>query len=283
MAGESVQRDILPPELPEPTHPRTPETESDDELEATELRDVSATRPGTGVRTSRILSPADHKRHWYDPIARFWRHHVRISVPHDDCRDHLGELLQALSMKIPKTDVSAANERTFLGYLRTSLALSMIGVLIAQLYRLQHSPTPSQIFGYFLLSKPLACIFQGAALYMACVGACRFFRQQSAMALGKVHAGGWELALSASFVLLVWPLNCFGSCFLTDFLDVASAGPIRLAHCCRCVQRALGSRWLLGRQQNTGPYCLPLARLWSMTVWRTLALSHGFSVSHPAM
>lgn len=185
MAGESVQRDILPPELPEPTHPRTPETESDDELEATELRDVSATRPGTGLRTSRILSPADHKRHWYDPIARFWRHHVRISVPHDDCRDHL------------------ANERTFLGYLRTSLALSMIGVLIAQLYRLQHSPTPSQIFGYFLLSKPLACIFQGAALYMACVGACRFFRQQSAMALGKVHAGGWELALSASFVLLL--------------------------------------------------------------------------------
>lgn len=83
----------------------------------------------------------------------------------------------------------------------------MIGILVAQLYRLQHTATPDPILGYFILSKPLACIFQGSALCMACVGAHRFFRQQSMMARGKVHAGGWELSLSASFVLLVWRLN----------------------------------------------------------------------------
>lgn len=90
-----------------------------------------------------------------------------------------------------------------MGYLRTSLALSMLGVIVSQLYRLQHGPSPNPIFGYFILSKPLACIFQASALCMALVGAHRFFRQQSAMAIGKVHAGGWEVSVSGGFVLLV--------------------------------------------------------------------------------
>jgi len=79
----------------------------------------------------------------------------------------------------------------------------MLGVLIAQLYRLQHAPAPSPVFGYFILSKPIACIFQASALCMALMGAYRFFRQQSAMARGMVHAGGWEVSLSAAFVMLV--------------------------------------------------------------------------------
>jgi len=79
----------------------------------------------------------------------------------------------------------------------------MIGVLVAQLYRLQHAPAPSQIFGYFVLSKPLASIFQGAALFTALMGAYRFFRQQSAMARGKVHGGGWEVSLVGIFTVVV--------------------------------------------------------------------------------
>ena len=79
----------------------------------------------------------------------------------------------------------------------------MMGTMIAQLYRLQHDPHPSKVFGYFVLSKPLSVIFQCAACLVVVLGCIRFYRQQSAMALGKVHAGGWELVAIGIFSFLV--------------------------------------------------------------------------------
>lgn len=79
----------------------------------------------------------------------------------------------------------------------------MLGVLIAQLYRLQHSPTPDPTLGYYVLSKPIACIFHASAAGVAMLGAVRFFRQQHCMAIGRVHAGGWELMVIGAYVLLV--------------------------------------------------------------------------------
>ncbi|KAK4499689.1 hypothetical protein PRZ48_010207 [Zasmidium cellare] len=157
-------------QIPEPEPAYLRDTDSDDEREATELRSVASRQ-----RVSRVLSFELPQEHWYDPVRKFWRHHVRISVPHVDCRDHL------------------ANERTFLGYLRTSVALSMLGAVIAQLYRLTHSPHPDPVFGFFVLSKPICGILQCSALGMVLLGAIRYFRQQAAMATGKVFAGGWEV------------------------------------------------------------------------------------------
>ncbi|KAK5131305.1 hypothetical protein LTR08_001144 [Meristemomyces frigidus] len=148
--------------------------DSEDEREATELHAVDEQQPGSR-RMLRIVSPRKLQSHWYDPVKKLWMHHIRISVPHVDCRDHL------------------ANERTYLGYLRTSVALSIIGITVAQLYRLQHVAQPNSVFGYFVLSKPIAAIFQLSALGMSVLGAIRFYRQQSAMAVGKVHSGGWEI------------------------------------------------------------------------------------------
>ena len=71
--------------------------------------------------------------------------------------------------------------------------LSVTGVLFAQLDRLQHAPDPSNVFGYFLLGKSIPAVFQSAALCTIMLGCIRFYRQQSAMALGMVHAGGWEI------------------------------------------------------------------------------------------
>lgn len=65
------------------------DTESDDgDREATELRtiDPNAQRP----RVSRVLSNERPVEHWYDHVRKAWRHQIRISVPHVDCRDHLG-------------------------------------------------------------------------------------------------------------------------------------------------------------------------------------------------
>lgn len=79
----------------------------------------------------------------------------------------------------------------------------MLGVIIAQLYRLQHSPNPDPTLGYFVLSKPISCIFHASAACVALLGSVRFFRQQHAMAIGKIQAGGWELMVIGVYVLLV--------------------------------------------------------------------------------
>jgi hypothetical protein len=89
----------------------------------------------------------------------------------------------------------------------------MIGIMIAQLYRLQHRSDPDDVFGYFVLSKPLSVILQSAALAVSLLGGFRFWRQQSAMAVGRVHAGGWEfigtgvLALVVSYCFQDGPAN----------------------------------------------------------------------------
>lgn len=82
-------------DVPEPAHSleRHP-TESDDELEATELRQLGA-EPERPARPtlSHVISPGKPMIHWWDPVKKFWRHQVRITVPHVDCRDHLGECM----------------------------------------------------------------------------------------------------------------------------------------------------------------------------------------------
>lgn len=111
------------------------------------------------------------------------------------CRDVFDiSALHLLFRRLAIADLQfPANERTFLGYLRTSLALSMLGAIIAQLYRLQHSQHPNPVFGFYVLSKPLCGILQCCALGFVLLGCIRYFRQQSAMARGKVFAGGWEV------------------------------------------------------------------------------------------
>lgn len=106
-----------------------------------------------------------------------------------------------------------ANERTFLGYLRTSLAFSMTAVIIAQLFKLQHAEAPDKIFGYYVLGTPLACVCIVAAVIVSILGSYRFWRQQNAMLRGKVHAGGWEVnavGLTVFTVELYLFKNCWG-------------------------------------------------------------------------
>ena len=96
-----------------------------------------------------------------------------------------------------------ALERTFLGSLRTSLALSFLAVLIAQLFRLQHTSTPDMTIGYFILGIPLASVCVVAAIVVLLLGAYRFWRQQNAILRGKVYAGGWEMNAIGLTIFLV--------------------------------------------------------------------------------
>jgi len=79
----------------------------------------------------------------------------------------------------------------------------MLGVVILQLYQLNRPEDPSPVFGYYVVSKPIAVILQCYALGLTLLGAVRFLRQQHAMTIGKVHAGGWEIYVIVVSISLV--------------------------------------------------------------------------------
>ncbi|KAF1975128.1 hypothetical protein BU23DRAFT_552552 [Bimuria novae-zelandiae CBS 107.79] len=156
---------------------------------------ASTTTDVSGREAPRRRHERRQQTHWYDGIVKFWTQNVSVTIEGDP-RDHL------------------ALERTFLGYLRTSLALAMIGVVTAQLFRLQHSLSPNPSIGYFVLGVPLAASFIVLGMVVLLVGAIRCWRQQSAMVRGKVYAGGWEITgimvLSVLVSVLLFVALCLG-------------------------------------------------------------------------
>ncbi|KAJ9296768.1 hypothetical protein DTO271G3_4967 [Paecilomyces variotii] len=123
----------------------------------------------------------------FSAIRKFWPRSIVLTVPQKSSRDHL------------------ALERTFLAYIRTSVATSMLGVLIAQLFRLQRatSSPPPHGFGFYTVGIPLSIACHGVAILIAALGAHRFWKQQHAIALGKVYVGGWELYCIATLITAV--------------------------------------------------------------------------------
>lgn len=79
----------------------------------------------------------------------------------------------------------------------------MQGVLIAQLFRLQRSRTSEDRLGFYQVGVPLSVTCHCVAVLVALIGAYRFWRQQSAISRGKVHAGGWELNSVGAFLFAV--------------------------------------------------------------------------------
>ncbi|KAJ5520957.1 hypothetical protein N7463_001410 [Penicillium fimorum] len=108
-------------------------------------------------------------------LTQLWTHNVTLTVPQKSSRDYF------------------ALERTFLAYIRTSVALAQQGVLIAQLFRLQAAEELADRLGFRRVGTPLSVACYCVGILVALVGAYRFWRQQNAIARGKIYAGGWEL------------------------------------------------------------------------------------------
>jgi uncharacterized membrane protein YidH (DUF202 family) len=119
----------------------------------------------------------------------------------------------------PFADHTSALERTFLGYLRTSLILVMTGILTAQLFHLQHSSTPNPHFGFYKVGKPLAATFICMAIVVVLIGAIRFWRLQRALVRGKAMAGGWEVGL----VMVLMGLLLLGTFGVVVGVDIEKA------------------------------------------------------------
>lgn len=100
-----------------------------------------------------------------------------------------------------------ALERTFLAWLRTSLAFASIGVAITQLFRLNTSiaDSPSESASQHTLrhlGKPLGAVFLGISILILFLGYHRYFQAQKYIIMGKFPASRGTVIL-VSLVALV--------------------------------------------------------------------------------
>jgi uncharacterized membrane protein YidH (DUF202 family) len=90
-----------------------------------------------------------------------------------------------------------ALERTFLGHLRTSLALASCSVVISQCFSLSLGASDTMAVDevrFRRIGKPLSCALLLWAMITAILGAIRFLRMQDALVReDAVIDGGWEL------------------------------------------------------------------------------------------
>lgn len=98
-------------------------------------------------------------------------------------------------------------ERTFLAWLRTSLAFASIGIAITQLFRLNTtiSPQPdstvtpsSSAIHFRSLGKPLGAAFLGISIVVLLIGFHRYFEAQHWVTRGKFPASRGSIALVAA-------------------------------------------------------------------------------------
>ncbi|TVY19277.1 hypothetical protein LARI1_G002361 [Lachnellula arida] len=103
-----------------------------------------------------------------------------------------------------------ALERTFLAWLRTSLAFASIGIAITQLFRLNVTAEGSgEIYSRLRqMGKPLGATFLGISIVMLGVGFHRYFESQHWIIRGKFPASRGSIALVAliTFALMITSL-----------------------------------------------------------------------------
>ena len=112
----------------------------------------------------------------------------RILAPNIQFYSHLSSLsFQSLPEKTSAKLVCPRAERTFLAWLRTSLAFASIGIAITQLFRLNTTISereglkpnkPDNTYHLRQLGKPLGATFLGIAILVLAIGGRRYFESQ---------------------------------------------------------------------------------------------------------
>lgn len=109
-------------------------------------------------------------------------------------------------------DFGCFAERTFLAWLRTSLAFASIGIAITQLFRLNVSSAAGNgqdpYYRLRQMGKPLGATFLGISIVMLVVGFHRYFESQHWIIRGKFPASRGSILLVSfiTFALMVTSL-----------------------------------------------------------------------------
>ncbi|MCJ1478892.1 hypothetical protein MMC13_007576 [Lambiella insularis] len=125
-----------------------------------------------------------------DEISSWWESKVSVILPRGaDVRDHF------------------ALERTFLGHLRTSLALAECSVIISQFFVLStgaEDPMVPEEVRFRKIGRLLSCALLLWAIVICAIGAFRFLRLQDALVREEaVIDSGWELHIEGIGVFIV--------------------------------------------------------------------------------
>ncbi|KAI0308560.1 hypothetical protein OF83DRAFT_1166982 [Amylostereum chailletii] len=94
-----------------------------------------------------------------------------------------------------------AAERTFLAYVRTSLACASAGVALMQLFNLAVAGDLQPNLKRF--SRPLGAVMVIFGLFVLSVGTTRYFTIQTALTHGKFPAARYTIALQTLFLCTV--------------------------------------------------------------------------------
>jgi len=97
-------------------------------------------------------------------------------------------------------------ERTFLAWLRTSLAFASIGIAVTQLFRLNTSisngdSTDDPYYKLRQLGKPIGATFLAISILVLFVGFHRYFESQHWIIKGKFPASRASIAFVAAIAL----------------------------------------------------------------------------------
>jgi len=95
-----------------------------------------------------------------------------------------------------------ANERTFLAWLRTSLALVTIGIAVTQFSKLSRDPpnSPEKEFSFHLI---LGSLYMIIGILFVFAGLTRYFYIQSQLIQGKFPASRYTIILGVLLLLII--------------------------------------------------------------------------------
>ncbi|KAI1184668.1 hypothetical protein F5B17DRAFT_411165 [Nemania serpens] len=143
--------------------------------------------PSPTVQNGSTAREVGTKRHWlWDHLNGIWS--FELDNKGSVARDHL------------------ALERTFLAWLRTSLAFASIGIAVTQLFRLNTSLANEQTNRHLQhIGKPLGATFIGISILVLLLGYHRFQQPQQWLMKGKFPASRGSIILISlvAFALMV--------------------------------------------------------------------------------
>jgi len=147
-------------------------------------------------------------REWYP--SRLWVEYVCPEMPLGASRDHHCTQMPPLSASpfaqcLPNVEVTA-NEQTFIAWFGVAESMSVLGVAVAQIARLEALLDGELGTGglHRVLSVSLGCVCQALAAVILLIGAYRFFETQHGLVNPeRLRFSPWGIYLVAILILLV--------------------------------------------------------------------------------